>query len=183
MSPAVTGRTRAWGPLTVRLMLAQTAVLAVGLLIVVVTAVLIGPGMADKEETRGLVEAVLPHLEGPVALDALGLAAVTADPACLHHLGGRIVLTPNPTELAITLHLDPDEVDADPAGAARRLAEQAQAAVGLGGETLKVLRSDRGGSTGEGSRPSRASASRISPTRPSARISAGTRSRQPGRYR
>jgi hydroxyethylthiazole kinase-like uncharacterized protein yjeF len=106
------------------------------------SAVLIGPGMADKEETRGLVEAVLPHLEGPVALDALGLAAVTADPACLHHLGGRIVLTPNPTELAITLHLDPDEVDADPAGAARRLAEQAQAAVGLGGATSWVAAAD-----------------------------------------
>ena len=66
MSPAVTRRTRAWGLLTVRLMLAQTAVLAVGLLIVVVTAVLIGPNMFYEElidvghadEAEGLV-----HLE------------------------------------------------------------------------------------------------------------------------
>ncbi|GAB3355543.1 NAD(P)H-hydrate dehydratase [Modestobacter lapidis] len=106
------------------------------------SAVLIGPGMADEEETRGLVEAMLPHLQGPVALDALGLAAVTADPGCLHHLGGDVVLTPNPAELAISLHADPAEVDADPAGAARRLAGAAQAAVGLGGATSWVAAAD-----------------------------------------
>ena len=106
------------------------------------SAVLIGPGMADQEETRGLVEALLPHLEGPVVLDALGLAAVTADPGCLHHLSGRAVLTPNPTELAISLHREPDEIDADPAGAALQLAEQANAAVGLGGATSWIAGAD-----------------------------------------
>ncbi|WP_138758136.1 NAD(P)H-hydrate dehydratase [Modestobacter altitudinis] len=106
------------------------------------SAVLIGPGMADEPETRGLVEALLPELEGPVALDALGLAAVTADPQCLHHLAGRVVLTPNPTELGLTLHVEPDEVDDDPAGAARRLAEQAHATVGLGGATSWIAGPD-----------------------------------------
>jgi hydroxyethylthiazole kinase-like uncharacterized protein yjeF len=106
------------------------------------SAVLIGPGMADEPETRGLVEALLPELEGPVALDALGLAAVTADPACLHHLAGRVVLTPNPTELGIALHMDPDELEDDPAGAARRLAEQAHATVGLGGAKSWVAGAD-----------------------------------------
>jgi ADP-dependent NAD(P)H-hydrate dehydratase len=106
------------------------------------SAVLIGPGMADKEETRGLVEQLLPELKGPVALDALGLAAVTADPSCLHHLEGRVVLTPNPTELAISLHVEPDELEADPAGAALRLAEQAHATVGLGGATSWVAAPD-----------------------------------------
>ena len=106
------------------------------------SAVLIGPGMADVDETRGLVEGLLPHLEGPVALDALGLAAVTEDPGCLHHLEGRVVLTPNPTELAISLHLDPEELDADPAGAALRLAREARAVVGLGGATSWIAASD-----------------------------------------
>src|SRR3954467_3005049 len=106
------------------------------------SAVLIGPGMADEPETRGLVEQLLPELEGPVALDALGLAAVTADPGCLHHLDGRVVLTPNPTELAIALHVDQEEVEADDAGAARRLAEQARATVGLGGATSWVTTPD-----------------------------------------
>src|SRR5215213_8805230 len=46
-------------------------------------AVLIGPGMADKEVTQALGAALLPHLSGPLVLDALGLACVTADAACL----------------------------------------------------------------------------------------------------
>src|ERR1700710_3156081 len=36
--------------------------------------VLIGPGMQDVEETQGFGDRLLPHLRGPVALDALGLA-------------------------------------------------------------------------------------------------------------
>jgi ADP-dependent NAD(P)H-hydrate dehydratase len=107
------------------------------------SAVLIGPGMADEKETRGFVEALLPRLECPVVLDALGLAAVTADPGCLHRLGGRVVLTPNPTELAIALHVEPDEVDADQPGSALRLAEQGHAVVGLGGATSWVAGPDR----------------------------------------
>ncbi|GAA4729336.1 NAD(P)H-hydrate dehydratase [Modestobacter marinus] len=106
------------------------------------SAVLIGPGMADEPETRRLVEQLLPELEGPVALDALGLAAVTADPACLGHLGGNVVLTPNPTELAIALHADQEELADDPAGAARRLAEQTAAVVGLGGATSWIATPD-----------------------------------------
>jgi hydroxyethylthiazole kinase-like uncharacterized protein yjeF len=96
-------------------------------------AVLIGPGMADKEETQSFVERLLPSLSGPVALDALGLAAVTADEACLGNLGGNVVLTPNPTEIALCLHLEESEVEDDPAGAAVELAARAKAVVGLGG--------------------------------------------------
>jgi hydroxyethylthiazole kinase-like uncharacterized protein yjeF len=96
-------------------------------------AVLIGPGMADKEETQAFGERLLPGLRGPVALDALGLAAVTADDACLGHLGGNVVLTPNPTEIAYCLHVEESEIEDDPAGAAVELAGRAQAVVGLGG--------------------------------------------------
>jgi len=106
------------------------------------SAVLIGPGMADKEETCGFVEALLPRLSAAVVLDALGLAAVTADPSCLHHLAGRVVLTPNPLELALTLHVEPAELEDDEPGAAQRLAELAHAAVGLGGATSWVAGPD-----------------------------------------
>jgi hydroxyethylthiazole kinase-like uncharacterized protein yjeF len=106
------------------------------------SALLIGPGMTDKEETQGLVEALVPGFDGPVALDALGLAAITADPTCLHHLSGRAVLTPNPLELAISLHLEPAEIETDPAGATLRLAELAHAAVGLGGATSWIAGPD-----------------------------------------
>ncbi|GHE09126.1 NAD(P)H-hydrate dehydratase [Klenkia taihuensis] len=102
-------------------------------------AVLVGPGMVDEPQTRQLVERLLPELTGPLALDALGLAAVTADPTCLHHLGGRVVLTPNPTELAFGLHVD--EVDDAPAAAAE-MARRARAVVALGGETSWVAAPD-----------------------------------------
>ena len=101
-------------------------------------AVLIGPGMADKEVTQEFGARLLPHLRGPLALDALGLACVTADDACLHHLDGRVVLTPNPMELAYALHADEDDLADDPAGAAVALADRARAVVGLGGVTSWV---------------------------------------------
>jgi ADP-dependent NAD(P)H-hydrate dehydratase len=105
-------------------------------------AVLIGPGMADKEETQAFGERLLPHLAGPLALDALGLACVTADDACLHHLKGRVVLTPNPTEIAYALHVEEDEIERDPAGCALELAVRAQAVVGLGGATSWIATPD-----------------------------------------
>src|SRR3954467_4551971 len=98
-------------------------------------AVLIGPGRQDVGETRGFGDRLLPHLSGPVALDALGLASVTADVGCLRHLDARGVLTPNPTALAIALHAEQDDLEEAPPGAARELAGRAQAAVGLGGAT------------------------------------------------
>jgi hydroxyethylthiazole kinase-like uncharacterized protein yjeF len=106
-------------------------------------AVLIGPGMADKEETQRFGERLLPHLTGPLALDALALACVTADQACLHHLKGEVVLTPNPTEIALALHVEEDEIADDPAGAAFELAGRAQAVVGLGGATSWIASPDQ----------------------------------------
>ena len=105
-------------------------------------AVLIGPGMADREATQAFAERLLPHLRGPLALDALGLASVTADEKCLHHLDGRVVLTPNPTEIAISLHVDDDEIDDDPAGAASELARRARGVVALGGVTSWIATPD-----------------------------------------
>ncbi|HEY4624802.1 MAG TPA: ADP/ATP-dependent (S)-NAD(P)H-hydrate dehydratase, partial [Blastococcus sp.] len=98
-------------------------------------AVLIGPGMADTEQTEVFGQRLLPHLTGPLALDALGLASVTADASCVHHLEGRVVLTPNPTEFAYALHLGEEDIADDPAGAASDLAGRARAVVGLGGAT------------------------------------------------
>jgi ADP-dependent NAD(P)H-hydrate dehydratase len=105
-------------------------------------AVLIGPGMADTEETQGFGARLLPHLTGPVALDALALSCVTADDACLHHLQGRVVLTPNPTEIAYALHAEDDEIEADPAGSALELARRTRATVGLGGATSWIATPD-----------------------------------------
>jgi hydroxyethylthiazole kinase-like uncharacterized protein yjeF len=118
------------------------AVLAVRDLAAAAGAVLVGPGMVDKEQTQEFCAALLPRLVGPVALDALALASVTADDTCLHHMEGRAVLTPNPLELAITLGVDQERVDEDPAGATADLAGRARATVGLGGVTSWIAAPD-----------------------------------------
>jgi hydroxyethylthiazole kinase-like uncharacterized protein yjeF len=99
--------------------------------------------MKDVEETQGFGDRLLPRLEGPVVLDALGLASVTADVSCLKHFDARVVLTPNPTELAIALHRDEQEIDDEPATAALDLAGRANAVVGLGGATSWVAAPDQ----------------------------------------
>ncbi|HLM06472.1 MAG TPA: NAD(P)H-hydrate dehydratase [Blastococcus sp.] len=119
-------------------------------------AVLIGPGMADAEEIQEFGARLLPDLSGPLALDALALACVTADVACVQHLRGRVVFTPNPTEIARALHVDDEEIEKDPDGAALDLAGRAQAVVGLGGATSWIatpdgrLWQDESGSSGLG---------------------------------
>lgn len=105
-------------------------------------AVLIGPGMADKEATQDFGERLLPGLRGPLVLDALGLACVTAEAACVHHLAGRVVLTPNPTEIAYALHVEEDEIEEDPAGATLDLSGRTKAVVGLGGATSWIAAPD-----------------------------------------
>jgi ADP-dependent NAD(P)H-hydrate dehydratase len=107
------------------------------------SSVLVGPGMIDVDQARGFMERLLPHLQGPVVVDALALACVTADVTCLHHLDGRAVLTPNPTELGYTLHVDVQEVERDPAGAALELATRARATVSLGGAVSWIASPER----------------------------------------
>jgi ADP-dependent NAD(P)H-hydrate dehydratase len=105
-------------------------------------AVLLGPGMVDKEQTRAFGERLLPHLDCPLVLDALALSCVTEDETVVHHLGGRVVFTPNPLELALSLHVEPSEVEDDPGRAAAELARRARAAVGLGGVTSWIAAPD-----------------------------------------
>jgi hydroxyethylthiazole kinase-like uncharacterized protein yjeF len=108
----------------------------------VADAVLIGPGMQDTEEVQAFGEQLLPHLRGPLALDALGLACVTADETCLLHMDSRVVLTPNPTEIARALHVEDAEVEDDPAGATLDLAARTRAVVGLGGTSSWIATPD-----------------------------------------
>lgn len=104
--------------------------------------VLLGPGLLDPDAAADLLAAVVPDLEGPVVIDALGSSYVTHHPDGLHHLDGRCVLTVNPTELSRTLDEDEDTVAGDLVGAARRLAERAQAVVLCGGPDKAVAAPD-----------------------------------------
>jgi ADP-dependent NAD(P)H-hydrate dehydratase len=94
--------------------------------------VLIGPGLAG-DETRELVEKLLPMVKGRLVLDALGLAVVTPESGALEVGRGPAVLTPNLYELAITLGVE--DVEADVAGAAVELGNRTGAVVHAGGES------------------------------------------------
>jgi len=96
-------------------------------------ALLVGCGFFDAEETVAFLQELLPRVSTSVVLDATASAYLGHQAAGLHHLDGRGVLTVNPGELALTDGCDDDEVSADPAGVARRVAERSRVVVLCGG--------------------------------------------------
>lgn len=87
-------------------------------------AVLLGPGMTGKDETRAFVEKLAPHLRGGAVLDALALTFLEAGD----------VLTPNLEELAISLGVETKDVESDVVAATCELARRTNAVVHGGGE-------------------------------------------------
>lgn len=102
-------------------------------------ALLYGPGLLSPETACDLFEALAQRLDCPLVVDALGLAYVTAHPEGLVHLGGRVVLTPNESELARTLERDEDDVRAHLAERCAELADRSGATVVAGGEETWVV--------------------------------------------
>ena len=102
------------------------------------SSVLLGPGFQDAEAAVSLLEAVVPHLDATVVLDALAMAYITEKGDGVAHLAGRVILTPNVGELAYTLQVETAQVEDDPVGSALRLAMSAHAVVVSGGEDTWV---------------------------------------------
>ena len=123
-----------------------------------VDVVLLGPGLGEPECARLLLERVVPHLDAAVVVDALGTAYLTDNLDGVRHLEGRVLLTPNDTELAETLGIEESEVEADPLDAARRLATATGAAVLGGGEVSCIVTPDGRSWRHEGGSPGLATA-------------------------
>jgi hydroxyethylthiazole kinase-like uncharacterized protein yjeF len=88
------------------------------------SALVLGPGLMDKDGAAELLRRVLPRLEDtPVVLDGLALTALAGEPALLE--GVDAVLTPNSGELAALL----DGSDAEELDAALEVAARYQAVV------------------------------------------------------
>ena len=104
-------------------------------------AILLGPGMLDPHTAAETVGAIAPKLKGTVVMDALALAWLTEDPSRGRQIES-LVLSPNLTELALTLGEDEAKVDKDPAAAALRLAEATGAVVTSGGTETYVATPD-----------------------------------------
>ncbi|GAB3623069.1 NAD(P)H-hydrate dehydratase [Mariniluteicoccus endophyticus] len=109
------------------------------------TAVLLGPGIMSPTAACALLEQVVPRLDVPVVIDALGMAYLTKHRDGLHHLEGRAIVSPNAGELAETLGVDEDEIGDAPLPHALRLATDAGTVVVTGGSTTFVV--DPSGST------------------------------------
>ena len=101
-------------------------------------ALLIGPGISDPLSSALLLGEVVPQVDCTLVLDALATAYLTPDLRRVAHLSGRVLITPNLTELAATLSIDPDAVRTDPESAVRTLARETGATV-LGGGALSVV--------------------------------------------
>lgn len=103
-------------------------------------AVLVGPGMMDREATQALVAALLGALSGPaLVLDAGALSGLPAQADALRRHAGRAVLTPHAGEMARLLDITREEVEAEPLAAARRAAALLHSVVVMkGGETTVV---------------------------------------------
>ena len=104
---------------------------------------LIGPGMMDPDATRALVAALLDRVCGPdgpsLVLDAGALAGLHDAREALHRHGGRAVLTPHAGEMARLLDVPREAVEADPPGAARRVAEALRSVVVMKGGRTHVV--------------------------------------------
>lgn len=95
-------------------------------------ALLIGPGFVDPASSVELLSAILPRIECPVVLDALGTAYVTTRPDGLAHLPDAVV-TANTDELAQMLRRDETETAEGVLDAASELASRAGVVVLAGG--------------------------------------------------
>ena len=105
-------------------------------------AVLLGPGMMRPEAATALLARVVPHLDTRVVVDALGMAYLTGHPERVHHLAGRVLLTPNAAELSTTLGVAEASDDEALRTLALRLAHESRAVVLGGAATSFVARPD-----------------------------------------
>ncbi|MDR7048510.1 hydroxyethylthiazole kinase-like uncharacterized protein yjeF [Duganella sp. 3397] len=117
------------------------------------SAVLIGPGMQDKDACAALVTALLPCCgNAPVILDA-GAMCVAGGDDCMR-FATPVLLTPHAGELAGLTGADKEAIAADPQPASRSAAQRLNAVVALKGATTIITAPDgdmwshTGGNTG-----------------------------------
>lgn len=104
-------------------------------------AIAAGPGLPTDETTGALLEAVLPHVDRPLVLDADGLNHAARRPALLAGPAPRII-TPHPGEAARLLGCATADVQRDRFGAAARLFAKYGAVVVLKGAGTIVHAAD-----------------------------------------
>ncbi|BCA54997.1 Bifunctional NAD(P)H-hydrate repair enzyme Nnr [Nitrospira sp. KM1] len=105
-------------------------------------AIAIGPGLSTHEETRGLIQELVPKLDRPSVLDADALNAVAGRSTLLKQCKVPPVLTPHPGEMARLSGSTVQSVNADRIGTARRFAAEFGCIMVLKGARTVLSRHD-----------------------------------------
>jgi ADP-dependent NAD(P)H-hydrate dehydratase len=106
-------------------------------------AVLLGPGMMDKDAVAGLTTGMVKGLSGPVlVLDAEALVCLDTLREALCSREGRTIITPHSGEMASLLEIGRDAVEEDPLAIARQVATRFQVVVALKGGTTHIVDPD-----------------------------------------
>ena len=106
------------------------------------TAVTIGCGMSDTEDTREIVRAVLKAGKCPVVIDADGINCLKDNIYELKDYGRPIILTPHPGEFARLLKISAAEVQADRIKLAKELSAATGAVILLKGVNTVIASPD-----------------------------------------
>jgi hydroxyethylthiazole kinase-like uncharacterized protein yjeF len=98
-----------------------------------IDAILIGTGAVDAEGIGDLLRAVLPAISPTtqVVLDAAAIEVLAKLPDLLEGLDGRVVIMPNPREMARLIGVDHETVRADPSRALDKAADAHRAVIAL----------------------------------------------------
>jgi hydroxyethylthiazole kinase-like uncharacterized protein yjeF len=106
-------------------------------------ALLLGPGMMDKDAVASLTTEIVKRLSGPaLVLDAEALVCLDTlrEPLCSRE--GRTIITPHAGEMASLLEIERDAVEDDPIAIARQVATKFQLVVALKGGTTHIVDPD-----------------------------------------
>jgi len=106
------------------------------------SAMVIGPGLGQRDETQRAVVELLASLTCPAVVDADGLNIAAAAGLDWRRSGQPLVLTPHPAEMARLAGGDTKQVQADREGTARRYAQAHGVVVVLKGARTVVAAPD-----------------------------------------
>ncbi|WP_320671478.1 NAD(P)H-hydrate dehydratase [Patulibacter defluvii] len=98
----------------------------------------VGPGLGRHDERGRLVRELAAGAEGPLVVDADGLAALAGDPEALAGRSAATVLTPHAGELGRLLDRSSDEIGAQRLAAVREAARRSGAVVVLKGDDTLI---------------------------------------------
>jgi NAD(P)H-hydrate epimerase len=105
-------------------------------------AMVIGPGVGQREETQRAVASLLQSLTCPAVVDADGLNIAATSGVDWRRSGQPVVVTPHPAEMGRLAGIDTASVQADREGTARRYAQQHGVTVVLKGAHTVIAAPD-----------------------------------------